>query len=129
MIIGGIGFLNCFAVFARQSIMMLVHSAIDEDRTRPGCNFKAVMRDVNRGNCVSGVARDRTRRRERGSGKGSGKGRERGRVRDVAGKVNKESDRVYYGLCCVILVAGHRGKSCVPHAMGAPPPAFPSLCL
>lgn len=125
MIIGGIGFLNCFAVFARQSIMMLVHSGIDEDRTRPGCNFKAVMRDVNRANCVSGVARDRTRRRERGTGKG----RERGRVRDVAGKVNKESHRVYYGLCCVILVAGHRGKSCAPHAMGAPPPAFPSLCL
>lgn len=50
-------------------------------------------------------------------------------AREVAGKVNKESDRVYYGLCCVILVAGHRGKSCAPHAMGAPPPTFPSLCL
>lgn len=125
MIIGGIGFLNCFAVFARQSIMMLVHSGIDVDRTRPGCNFKAVMRDVNRGNCVSGVARDRTRRREREREREG----ESGSAREVAGKVNKESDRVYYGLCCVILVAGHRGKSCVPHAMGAPPPAFPSLCL
>lgn len=76
---------------------------------------------------VGGCYRQDESQRERGR-KEENEGQSE-RASEVAGEVNKESDRVYYGLCCIILVAGHRGKSCVSHAMGAPLPFLPSLSL